>query len=198
MIYLEQIEIVGNSFPGSEVLKTGFKFECSDVNVFVGQQGCGKSTLLKLLKKNHKDIKIQLSQHVLDNGVNSFFFDSENDNPRTKNPELYTAPSGEDVGIGFINAVTSRFQSHGEIMEKFIIGPLEMAKNSVILLDEPESALSITNQFKLISAIKTAVNNNCQIFIATHCYPLIETFDVISLEHFEKMSGVDFINKVKN
>ena len=47
-----------------------------------------------------------------------------------------------------------------EILEKFIINPLKTAKDSVILLDEPESALSITNQFKLIDAIKTAIHCN--------------------------------------
>ena len=34
-------------------------------------------------------------------------------------------------------------------------------------------------------------------FIATHCYPLIESFDVISLQHLEQMSGEDFIKRIK-
>ena len=197
MIFIQKIKIKDQTYPGSHVLKLGFKIDCTDVNIFVGAQGCGKSTLLSLIQESHSDIELTLSDHVIENGVNSFYFDSEKDNPRTKNPELFTKPNGENIGIGFGRAIASRFESHGETLEKFIIDPLLNAKDSVIILDEPESALSIENQFKLINAIKTAVSNNCQLFISTHCYPLIDAFDVISLEHFETMTGKVFINKFK-
>jgi len=198
MVFVEKIELISQTYPGSNVLSKDFNVECSDVNLFVGDQGCGKSTLLKLLQTNHSDVKLTFSDYVKKNGVETFYFNSEIDNPRIKDPELFTKPNGEDVGIGYGGALISRFKSHGEILEKFIINPLLNAKNCVILLDEPESGLSITNQFKLIDAIKTAVNNNCQLFIATHCYPIIEQFNVISLEHNQQMIGVDFITKIKN
>ncbi len=196
MIYVEKIKVVEQSFPGSHVLDMDFVIECVDVNLFVGDQGCGKSTMLQLMQQNHDDIKLKMSDFVIKNGVDTFFFDSEKDNPRTKDPQLYTTPTGKDIGIGFMKATTSRFQSHGEILESFVIGPLLKAKDCVIMLDEPEAALSITNQFKLIDAIETAVKNNCQLFIATHCYPLIEKFDVISLEHNKQMSGTEFIKQI--
>jgi predicted ATPase len=110
---------------------------------------------------------------------------------------MFTKPSGENVGIGYGNALASRFKSHGEILEHFVITPILKAKDCVILLDEPESGLSLTNQFRLVDAINKAVKNNCQFFIATHCYPLIESFDVISLEHKKQMSGKDFIDLIK-
>lgn len=198
MVFVEKIELISQTYPGSNVLSKDFNVECSDVNLFVGDQGCGKSTLLKLLQTNHSDVKLTFSDYVKKNGVETFYFNSEIDNPRIKDPELFTKPNGEDVGIGYGGALISRFKSHGEILEKFIINPLLNAKNCVILLDEPESGLSITNQFKLMDAIKTAVNNNCQLFIATHCYPIIEQFNVISLEHNQQMIGVDFITKIKN
>ena len=44
-----KIEIKNNTYPGSHVLDKGFTIECSDVNLFVGNQGCGKSTLLNLM-----------------------------------------------------------------------------------------------------------------------------------------------------
>lgn len=198
MKHIEKIEIVGQSFPGSQVLNKDFIINCGDVNLFVGNQGCGKSTLLNLLQKNHKDVKLTLAEDTIKNGVSSFYFDSENDNPRTKNPELFTDVSGNDVGIGYGGALVSRFKSHGEVLENFILKPLLKAKDCVILLDEPESGLSITNQFKLIDAIKKAVENGCQLFIATHCFPLIESFDVISLEHNKQMTGVEFIQIIKD
>jgi len=188
---------VGQDFPGSQVLNPNFEISCSEINLFVGNQGCGKSTILQLLQKNHKDIEITLSDYVKKNGATTFYFDSERDNPRIKDPELFTKPNGENIGIGFAGAMMSRFQSHGEILEKYIINPLLKAKDCIIFLDEPESGLSITNQFKLIKTIKKAAKNNCQIFMATHCYPLILEFNVISLEHSELMTGKEFINKVK-
>ncbi len=196
MIHVEKIKIKGNTYPGSKVLKKDFEIECDNINLFVGNQGCGKSTLLNLLQQSHKDIEITLSENVIKNGVNTFYFDSEMDNPRVKDPMLFTNPSGTSKGIGLGGAIKSRFQSHGEVLENFIITPLMKAKNSVIFLDEPESGLSITNQYKLIQAINKAVENNCQLFIATHCYPLIQSFNVISLEHNERMNGNEFINKV--
>ena len=197
MIYIEKINIVGNSYPGSHILNKNFEIVCSEINLLVGDQGCGKSTLLSLLQKNHSDIKLQLSKHTMKSGVDSFYFNSEYDNPRITDPEMYTTLNGESKGIGIGGALNSRFQSHGEVLETFIINPLLKAKDCVVILDEPESGLSITNQFKMIDAINKAVKNNCQFFIATHCYPLIESFNVISLEHSEQMKGVDFINKVK-
>lgn len=195
MKYIEHIKVVNNVYP-SNVLKKGFSITCDSINLIVGNQGCGKSTLLKLLQQSHTDIELDLSEDVIKNGVSSFYFDSEHDNPRMKDPQLFTKPNGENVGIGYAGAICSKFRSHGEVLVDFIIEPLLTAKDCVILLDEPESGLSITNQFKLISAINTAVKNNCQLFIATHCYPLIEKFEVISLEHNLQMSGAKFIKKI--
>lgn len=197
MIYIEQIMVVNRTYPGTDVLSNRFKIKCSDVNLFVGNQGCGKSTMLDLLQKNHSDLHLTLSESVLKNGVNHFYFDSEKMNPRVCDLESFTTPSGEDVGIGYGGALCSHFKSHGEVLVDFIISPLLKAKDCVILLDEPESGLSLTNQFKMIDAINTAVGNGCQFFIATHCYPLIERFDVVSLEHKKQMQGIDFIKLCK-
>ena len=197
MIYLEKIKIIGNSHPGAHVLKKNFEIACSDVNIFVGDQGCGKSTLLTMLQKNYKDISIELSDYTQNHGVKSFYFDTEHDNPRVKDARMYSTPGGQDIGIGVAGAIVSHFQSHGEVMESFILDPMRKAKDCVVILDEPESGLSITNQFKLIKTINGAVKNGCQMFIATHCYPLIEMFNVISLQHNELMQGTEFIKRVR-
>lgn len=193
MIFVKSFELINQSYPGSKSLSKDFKIEFSDLNLFVGKQGCGKSTLLNLLQKNHSDIKLIFDPIVEKKGVDTYYFNSELDNPRIKDPQLYTTISGKDKGIGYISAVTSRFKSHGEILEEFIIHPLLKAKDCVIFIDEPESGLSIENQFNIIKAIKKAIKNNCQLFIATHCYPLIKEFDVISLEHKKIMKGIEFL-----
>lgn len=198
MIHIEKIKLLAQSYPGSHVLQLNKEFICNDVNLFVGNQGCGKSTMLQLLQQNHKDLDITLAYHVIKQGIKSFYFDSEKDNPRVKDIEAYSTPSGNSKGFGVGNALVSRFKSHGEVLVDFIITPLLKSKDCVILLDEPESGLSITNQFLLIDVINKAIKNNCQFFIATHCYPLIEAFDVISLEHNQQLSGKEFIKLVKN
>ena len=192
----ENNKIIDNTYP-SNVLQKGLEFECDAVNLLVGDQGCGKSTLLKLLHQNHKDVEITLSKEVIKKGISTFYFSSEFDNPRTKDPQLFTNPNGTDKGIGMRGALMTRFESHGETLKKFTVDALLTAKDCVIFLDEPESGLSITNQFKLIESINAAVKNNCQLFIATHCYPLIEMFTVISLQHNKKMSGGEFIKLVR-
>jgi len=197
MIYIEKIKLINQNYPGSKSLNPDFIIECGDVNLFVGDQGVGKSTILNMLFKNDKGLKIDLSEKLKNSQVNSYYFDSEKNNPRVNHPELYTNPNGTNKGIGFGGALKSRFKSHGEVLRSFIIEPLEKAKNSVILLDEPESGLSLTNQYKLVKLINKAVNNGCQFFIATHCLPLIQSFNVISLEHNKIMNGNDFINLIK-
>ena len=105
-MYIKEIEIVDNSYP-SNVLAKNFKINCSSINLLVGEQGCGKSTLLKLLQENNKDIKITFFDlnFIQNVGVDTFYFDSEKDNARIKNAELYTKFNGENIGIGFCNAV---------------------------------------------------------------------------------------------
>ena len=69
-----------------------------------------------------------------------------------------------------------------------------------MFLDEPESALSIRNQFKLTKNIQeVSAKNNVQFLIATHCLPLIESVEyVYSMEHLSWMSSVEFIADQKN
>ena len=198
MIHLKKIKIIETSEGyGEEVLKKGFEFECGHVNLLVGDQGCGKSTLLSMISKNSKHLEITLADHVIKDGIQSYYFDTEKDNPRVKDPQMYTSLAGKDEGIGYVGALASRFRSHGEIMENMIIGPLKDARDCVVILDEPESGLSVKNQFRFIAAVNAAVERGCQFFIATHCYPVIQAFDVVSLEHSKTMRGVDFIKKVK-
>lgn len=57
-------------------------------------------------------------------------------------------------------------RSHGEAYLDFFSS--RMKPNQLLLLDEPETPLSSQNQLTLIAMIKAAVENNCQIIIATH------------------------------
>lgn len=182
MIYLKSIEIV----KAINNLKAGYTIpDLKDINYLVGDQGSGKSTMLGLLSTNDKDyVSADLSEDARIGGVTSYFFDSEKDNPRTRDPELYTKPNGENLGIGFCGALVSRFQSHGECLVDFTVNGINKASDCVLIFDEPENGLSIRNQFRLAKAFNDSVSRGCQVFVATHCLPLIESQDeVFSMEH---------------
>lgn len=162
------------------------------VNLFVGDQGCGKSTLLSGLEKHDGSwVEVEISDFVRKNSIETFYFDTEKQNPRIQQ----SLEHSKDIG----SALLSHFQSHGETLVAYTVNALKKAKNCIIFLDEPESGLSIRNQYALVESLKLAVTNNCQIFIATHCLPVIESFGTVySLEHKEWMASSYFIETQKN
>lgn len=170
--------------------------ELRPLTLLVGEQGCGKSSLLDLLQKNSNKIELELSDYVLKNSIDSFYFDTEKMNPRTADPiSSYTNPDGSSKGIGMGNALSSHFKSHGETLKEFTVNRIGQAKNCVLLMDEPESALSLRNQYKLVKEINESVNKNVQIILSTHCLPVIESVEeVYSLEHQRWMTSKEFIN----
>jgi predicted ATPase len=162
--------------------------QCEQLNLLVGDQGVGKSTLLKLLHSKEQDIEVILNPYTIEHGVDTFFFDTEKNNPRT------TSLAGINDNRQYRNALVSHFQSHGEVLVDYTVNALEKAKDCIVFLDEPESSLSIKNQFRLIEAVNRAtIVNNCQLFVATHCYPLIQSYRVFSLEHNKWMNGRDYL-----
>jgi predicted ATPase len=178
--------------------KKGLAIDFKPITLLVGDQGTGKSTILECVHQQGqgKDgvIELGLSDVVKEKSVTSYYFDAEKHNPRLQDPQFYTEPSGRDRGIGFTAAVTSRFRSHGEVLSCFTVEPILQAKNCIVLLDEPESALSVRNQFRLAKNVQT-VAPSVQFIIATHCLPLIQSVEsVFSLNHLEWMSSKDFVD----
>lgn len=178
-------------------LKEGLEIELLPLTLLVGEQGCGKSSLLMLLQRN--EIETTLSEWVKKNGtVASYFFDSESMNPRINDLDEYTNPNGTSKGIGPMEAVRSHFESHGETLREFTVNKIKEVKDAVLLMDEPESALSPRNQFKLAKEFKKAAKKNAQIIAATHCIPLIESVEkVYSLETFSWISSKEFLEQSK-
>lgn len=189
-MYIEQAKIASKH----RCFKKGQKFEFRDITAIVGDQGCGKSTLLKGLQAQDPFLNIQLTTLGL-KGVNSYYFDAEHMNPRTTDPNLYTKANGEEKGIGYTGSIMSRFKSHGEVLKLYTVECLKQAEDSVILLDEPESGLSLKNQYKLWVEIKAASERGCQVILATHSLVIIQSVeDVLSLEHGKWMKSDAFVN----
>jgi len=132
------------------------------------------------------------------NGVNSMFFDFEHMNPRVIEDHELTNVDGTSRLFGMGEKLTSKFRSHGETLKHYSVDGLNRMKDTVVLFDEPESSLSLRSQYDLINACGVAASNNCQLIIATHCLPLIESQEkVYSMEHKEWMSSKDFVNYQK-
>jgi len=149
------------------------------INFIVGDQGTGKSTLLQCLTERF-GTTVQITY---DKDSEFMYFDTEKNNPRVKS---------EADSMFTINSI---FESHGETMFP-ILSHMKKMKNKVMLIDEPESGLSIRSICKLIKVFKFAeAKNNCQLIIATHNIQLIEcVVDVYSLEHDKWMDGeLEFI-----
>lgn len=195
MLYIEQIKIKETYL----TLQKDRIIELKPLTVIVGEQGCGKSTLLRLLNKNSDKIEVKLCDYLKNNYVDTFYFDTETMNPRISDIHNYTTINGRSKGIGVGAALQSHFQSHGEVLREFTVNRINDAKNCILFLDEPESALSLKNQFLLSKRlIDTTTNNKTQIILATHCLPIISSVEeVFDLVDYKWKNSIEYINEQK-
>ena len=190
-IYLSSTKLLDDKY----CLKKDLIIDFKTITLLVGDQGCGKSTLLNLLQSKSELLKLNLSEETIKKGVDTFYFDSEKMNPRILGIDDFSNPDGTSKGIGVGVALSTRFKSHGEILQVYTVNAITKAENCIVFLDEPESSLSLRNQFKLAKNLKKATERNVQFIIATHCLPLIESVKyVYSLEHLKWMKSLEFIN----
>jgi len=159
-----------------EVLEEGYNYKIKafkkgrvftfveGINLIVGENGSGKSMLLKSILGNGKVHGGQVAKMV---GSGSYkFFDTEKDNPRTKDPNLMA-----DSMYGF--AIGSRLMmSHGETMKPILTGfekDKAFENNTLVMIDEPEMALSFKTQLVVAKSWANAVQKkNLQFVVATH------------------------------
>lgn len=195
MLYIEQIKIKETYL----TLQKDRVIELKPLTVIVGEQGCGKSTLLRLLNKNSDKIEVKLCEYLKNNYVDTYYFDTETMNPRISDINNYTTIDGRSKGIGVGAALQSHFQSHGEVLREFTVNRINDAKNCILFLDEPESALSLKNQFLLSKRlIDTTTNNKTQIILATHCLPIISSVEeVFDLVDYKWKNSIEYINEQK-
>lgn len=157
------------------------------MNLLVGDQGSGKSSLLDLFKKdNSKKMKetIEISCDL----INTLAFDTEKDNPRTLG-------YFKDEMMRF--QVQSRWMSHGQTILA-IMECIEEAKDNLIFVDEPEAGLSIKSQYKIAKTFSKAIDNGCQVLMATHSVIIMEAFDqVFNLEKMQWMNSKEFVESCR-
>jgi len=171
--------------------KAGDRFEFRPgVNLLVGDQGCGKSSLIQAIhhggckgkdfgedKAMKERVKIEASP------IRMYKFDFEKDNPRTQ------AHFGENPMF----QIQAMWSSHGET-SRVVIRNIEGLAESLILMDEPDMALSIRSCNMLVRTFKNVAERSSQVIAAVHNETVIRQFkEVYSLEHREWMCTASFI-----
>ncbi len=146
-----------------------------------GENGCGKSTLLHSIYYALRGEEVANYSYKLDKratGVGKvLLFDAEQHNPRN-NPELYdNQPQMKEFLLT---------ASHGQVMLSLFRETFpRLPDGSVLLLDEPEMALSQSNQRRILKMLKELVDTKrFRIIAATHSPQLLnapETY-IINLD----------------
>jgi predicted ATPase len=139
--------------------------------LLTGENGSGKSTLLHSIFYALRNEQVDGYVYRLEpDGVpvnKVYLFDAEQHNPRTQtelfkdNPEM----------LEFL-----QMASHGQIMlAMFRENFPQLPDGTILLLDEPEMALSASNQRRIVKMLQELVDRkNFRIIAATHSPVLIE------------------------
>jgi predicted ATPase len=136
-----------------------------------GENGSGKSTLLNSLHYALRGETVEGYVYRLETGDvklgRSYLFDAEQHNPRTQLELFKDDPQMlEFLGIA----------SHGQVMLSLFSESFPKLPNgTVLLLDEPEMALSVSNQRRILKMLKELVDQKqFRVVCATHSPVLIE------------------------
>jgi predicted ATPase len=136
-----------------------------------GENGSGKSTLLHSIRYALQGEKAEGYAYKLDRGRvkkgKVFLFDAEQHNPRMQ-MELFR---DQPEMLEFL-----QLASHGQVMlAMFRQNFPALAVGTTLLLDEPEMALSVSNQRRILKMLKELVEQrNFRIVCATHSPVLLE------------------------
>jgi predicted ATPase len=137
-----------------------------------GENGAGKSTLLHSIFHALRGDQVEGYVYRLESaGVKPgkvYLFDAEQHNPRTQ-LELFKE---EPEMVEFL-----RTASHGQVMLSLFRETFpKLADGTTLLLDEPEMALSVSNQRRVLKMLQELVDHkDFRIVCATHSPVLIES-----------------------
>lgn len=154
----------------------------SDVTFIVGENGSGKSTIVEALAIcagfNPEGGSIFMNHHTYDTHSQLFEnFRVVRGARRNRDGYFLRAESFYNIASE-TDRISSRDQlernyngalherSHGESFMSVVENRL--SGNGLYIFDEPESALSITNQLRLMKRMKELVDHGSQFIIATH------------------------------
>jgi len=202
------------------VHKKGFELEFkNDVTIIVGDNGCGKTSLVSYLKPvNFNDSSLSLASLMNnvseDNLKNKMFKEWLDNNSRTLkfvNPpkhiifekEIHKKSIINSIGEGKITLSPHELRSIWDMSEFSngetvldLIHAISQISDSIIVLDEPETSLSLKSQKYLQKTFKQLIKQNNQLIIITHSPILMEISDEVY--DFEKAEYVNTQQYIKN
>lgn len=149
--------------------------------LLTGENGCGKSTLLHSINYALRGQEIEGFIYRWERKIDPpkvFLFDAEQHNPRMHLELFESNPQMRE----FV-----QMASHGQVMLSMFKETFpSLPDGTALLLDEPEMALSASNQRRIVKMLKELVDQkNFRIICATHSQILIdapETY-VINLDN---------------
>jgi predicted ATPase len=155
-----------------------------------GENGSGKSTLLHSIYYALRGEKPEGYVYRLEDGKAEgkkvFLFDAEAHNPRTQLELFKDQPQMQEF---------LQMASHGQVMlSMFRENFPNLPEGTILLLDEPEMALSPLNQRRILKMLKELVDQKkFRIICATHSPILIEDSEtyVINLDNHINKNVVD-------
>ena len=139
--------------------------------MLTGENGSGKSTLLQSIQCALRGEQVEGYIYRLETGdvklERSFLFDAERHNPRTQLDLFQDQPEM----LEFL-----KMASHGQVMLSLFRETFpKLPDGTILLLDEPEMALSVSNQRRILKMLKELVDQKqFRIICATHSRELIE------------------------
>src|SRR5579859_5818189 len=146
--------------------------------MLTGENGCGKSTLLQAIYYALRGDAVDGYVYKLEGGESDadrvLLFDAEQHNPRTHIELFDNQPQMKE----FVQTA-----SHGQVMlslfrETFPSFP----DGTILLLDEPEMALSTSNQRRILKMLMELVDQKTfRIVAATHSPVLIEAAETYTI-----------------
>ena len=158
--------------------------------MLTGENGSGKSTLLHSITYALHDEKVEDYVYKLEPGDltpgRAYLFDAEHHNPRVQ-LELF---KDQPEMLEFL-----KMASHGQVMLSLFKETFpKLMDGTILLLDEPEMALSVSNQRRILKMLMELVDQKkFRIVCATHSLVLIdapETY-VIDLDRHINRNVID-------
>jgi predicted ATPase len=158
--------------------------------MLTGENGSGKSTLLHSLTYALRGEKVEGYVYKLETGDvkpgRAYLFDAEQHNPRMQT-ELF---KDQPEMLEFL-----QIASHGQVMLSLFKETFpKLAEGTVLLLDEPEMALSVSNQRRILKMLMELVDQKkFRIICATHSPVLIDAAEtyVINLDRHINRNVID-------
>ena len=158
--------------------------------MLTGENGSGKSTLLQSIYIALQGNQAENYLYTLDSGGvkigKVFLFDAEQHNPRMQLDVFKDQPQM----LEFL-----QMASHGQVMLSMFSQTFpSFPEGTILLLDEPEMALSVSNQRRILKMLlELADQKNFRIICATHSPMMIDSPDtyVIDLDRHVNRNVLD-------